>query len=114
MGQFNYRYLVHDNMSASLERSATPADCVGPVPCPPTFPGEPIPIDSTIKDRRVPNNRATYLAFTPGFQISVSELVKAPWAQMTSLYFYLPISVARDANKKLVQGNRFLFWRTRA
>jgi len=114
MGQFNYRYLVHDNMSASLERSATPADCVGPVPCPPTFPGEPIPIDSTIKDRRVPNTGSTYLAFTPGFQMSVSELVKAPWAQMTSLYFYSQIPVARDANNNLVQGTSFVFGLTRS
>src|SRR5206468_8861106 len=71
MSQFNYRYLVHDNMSASLARSATPAD----VP----FPDAPITIDTDIKDRQVPNTGSTYLAFTPGFQISVSELVKAPW-----------------------------------
>src|SRR5256884_6394100 len=90
LGQFNYRYLVHDNMSASLERSATPADCVGPVPCPPTFPGQPIPIDSTIKDRRGAPNRAPPLALSPGFPMEVRELGQAPLAQKTSTYFSSP------------------------
>src|SRR2546426_6302029 len=102
MGQFNYRYLVHDNMSASLERSATPADCVGPVPCPPTFPGEPIPIDSTIKDRRGAKTRATHLGFFPGFQVRCSGLGKAPGAPDESMYFFFPISGPRECNTKLL------------
>ncbi|MGH7261235.1 MAG: transporter [Nitrospiraceae bacterium] len=106
MGQFNYRYLVHDNQSASLEASLTPAD--------PGFPGPPNVIDPDIKDRRVPSTGSTFLAFTPGFQLNVSELVKAPWAQMTSLYFYSQIPVARDANNNLTQGTSFVFGLTRS
>lgn len=106
MGQFNCRYLVHDNISASLERSATPADAV--------FPDDPVVIDPNIMNRRVPNTGSTYLAFTPGFQISVSELVQAPWAQTTSMYFYSQIPVARDANNNLAQGTSFVFGVTRS
>jgi hypothetical protein len=106
MGQFNYRYLVHDNMSASLERSQTPAD--------PTFPDDPIVIDSDIKDRLVPNTGSTFLAFTPGFQLNISELVKQPWAQMASLYFYTQIPVARDSNNNLAQGTSFVFGLTKS
>ena len=106
MGQFNYRYLLHDNMSASLERSQTPGD--------PTFPDDPIVIDSNITDRRVPNTGSTFLAFTPGFQLNMSELVKAPWAQMTSLYFYSQIPVARDSNNNLAQGTSFVLGLTRS
>src|SRR6266545_3822384 len=103
MGQFNYRYLVHDNMSASLEASVTP---------PPAAP--PIVIDPEIKDRRVPNTGSTYLAFTPGFQVSLGELVNSPWTKMTSFYFYSQIPVARDSNDNLAQGTSFVFGLTRS
>ena len=106
MGQFNYRYLVHDNMSASLKASLTPAD--------PGFPGSPNVIDPDIKDRRVPNTGSTFLAFTPGFQLNINELVKQPWAQMTSLYFYSQIPVARDSNNNLAQGTSFVFGLTKS
>ena len=106
MGQLNYRYLVHDKMSASLRRSQTPAD--------PTFPGGPIVLDPTITNRGVPNTGSTYLAFTPGVQISLGELVNAPWTKMTSLYFYSQIPVARDANNNLAQGTSFVFGVTRS
>lgn len=106
MSQFNYRYLVHDNISASLERSQTPAD--------PTFPDDPIVLDPTIKNRRVPSTGSTYLAFTPGFQVNLSELVQSPWTNMASLYFYSQIPVARDANNNLAQGTSFVFGVTRS
>ena len=71
-------------------------------------------IDSNITNRRVTNTGSMYFAFTPGFQISVSELVKAPWATMTSLYFYSQIPVARDSNNNLAQGTSFVFGVTRS
>lgn len=92
-GQFNYRYLTHDNISASLERSRVPSD----VP----FPDDPISIDSMIQSRRVPNTGHTYLGFTPGFQVSVNAA--------TSLYFYSSIPVARDSNNNLAQGVSYVF-----
>jgi len=103
MGQFNYRYLVHDNFSSSLLVSENPST-----------PGPPIPIDTDIKDRAVPNTGSTFLAFTPGFQLNISELVKQPWAQMTSLYFYSQIPVARDSNNNLAQGTSFVFGLTKS
>lgn len=106
MGQFNYRYLVHDNISASLERSATPADAV--------FPDAPIVIDPDIKDRRVPNTGSTYLAFTPGFQIGLDKLVDSSLTRMASLYFYSQIPVARDSNNNLAQGTSFVFGLTKS
>ncbi len=96
--QFNYRYLAHDNISASLERSQTPAD--------PGFPDDPIVVDPLIRDRRVPNTGSTYFAYTPGFQISVGDT--------TSVYFYSQIPIARDANNNLAQGVSYVFGMTRS
>ena len=106
MSQFNYRYLVHDNMSASLERSLTPADA--------GFPGSPAVVDSIIKDRRVPNTGSTFLAFTPGFQIGLQQLVDSSWTRATSMYFYSQIPVSRDSNNNLAQGTSFVFGLTRS
>lgn len=107
VGQFNYRYLVHDNISASLERSATPADA-------PNFPGDPIVIDPDIKDRRVPNTGSTFLAFSPGFQVDLGGLVDSSLTKLTSLYFYSQIPVARDSNNNLAQGTSYIFGLTRS
>ncbi|GIW54823.1 MAG: hypothetical protein KatS3mg082_1227 [Nitrospiraceae bacterium] len=104
--QLNYRYLVHDNMSASLERSRTPADG--------GFPGETIELDPNIANRRVPNTGSTYLAYTPGFQINLGSLIEADWASMASLYFYSQIPIARDANNNLAQGTSFVFGITKS
>ncbi len=104
--QLNYRYLVHDNISASLERSLTPGD--------PGFPGDPVPIDPTIKNRRVPNTGSTYLAYTTGFQINLGSLIEADWASLSSLYFYSQIPIARDANNNLAQGTSFVFGITKS
>ena len=98
--QFNYRYLVHDNVSASLSRSATPADD--------PFPGEPIVIDPLIANRQVPNTGSTYFAFSPGFQLSLDGLADSAWTKMTSLYFYSQIPIARDSNGNLAQGTSFI------
>ena len=95
--QVNYRYLTHDNMSASLRRSATPSD--------PVYPDDPIVIDPLIRDRRVPNTGSTYLAYTPGFQINADDT--------TSFYFFAQIPVARDSNNNLAQDVSFTFGLTK-
>jgi hypothetical protein len=105
-GQVNYRYLVHDNFSSSLLRSRTPAD----IP----FPEEPVPIDDTIKDRRVPTTGSTYHAFSPGFQVNLGQLVESSWTDMTSLYFYAQIPFERDSNNNLAQGTSYIFGLTRS
>lgn len=105
--QFNYRYLVHDNMNASLLRSATPADA-------PDFPGEPVVIDPTVKNRAVPNTGSTYLAYSPGFQVNLGQLIESSWTNMTSFYFFAQIPVARDSNNNLAQGTSYIFGLTRS
>jgi hypothetical protein len=87
--QFNYRYMTHDIVSASLSG--------GP-----------------IMDWRVPNTGHTFMAYTPGFQISLSGLTDAAWARMASLYFYSQIPVARDANNNLAQGTSYVFGITKS
>ena len=87
--QVNYRYTTHDNVSASLSG--------GP-----------------IMDLRVPNTGHTFLAYTPGFQVSLSGLTDAKWASMASFYFYSQIPVARDANNNLAQGTSFVFGVTKS
>ncbi len=104
--QFNYRYLVHDNIRASLERSLTPADA--------GFPDDPIVLDPNIRNRPVPNTGSTYLAFSPGFQISMDGLIDSPLTKMTSFYFYAQIPVARDSNNNLAQGTSFIFGITKS
>ncbi|MEO5631519.1 MAG: transporter [Nitrospiraceae bacterium] len=105
--QVNYRYLVHDNFSSSLYRSATPADA-------PEFPGEPVPIDPNIMNRAVPNTGSTYHAFTPGFQVGLGQLIESSWTNMTSLYFFAQIPFERDSNNSLAQGTSYIFGLTRS
>ena len=105
--QMNYRYMVHDNFSSSLLRSATPADA-------PDFPGEAVVIDPNITNRAVPTTGSTFLAFTPGFQISLAGIVDSDWTKMASAYFYSQIPVARDSNNSLAQGTSFIFGLTRS
>ncbi|MGH7254582.1 MAG: hypothetical protein ACREI3_02285 [Nitrospirales bacterium] len=78
-GQFNWRYLVHDNFSGSLE----------------SHPGG-VVLDTNITDRRVPNTGSTTLMFTPGFTV-------AAWPG-TALYFNAQVPVVRDFNNNLAQG----------
>jgi hypothetical protein len=108
-GQVNYRYLVHDNFSSSLHRSATPAD-------PPAFPfpGDPIELDPTILSRAVPNTGSTYYAFSPGFQVGLGQLVESSLTNNTSLYFYTQIPFERDSNNNLAQGTSYIFGLTRS
>jgi len=104
MGQFNYRYLVHDNISASLYRSATAADGFQ----------DPILVDPNITDRQVPSTGSTFFAFSPGFQVSLEGLFDSPITSMTSLYFYSQIPIARDSNNNLAQGTSFIFGLTKS
>lgn len=106
-GQVNYRYLVHDNFSSSLHRSAVPADA-------PDFPEDPVLIDPTIKNRAVPNTGSTYYAFTPGFQVSLGQLIESSWTNMTSAYFFAQIPFERDSNNGLAQGTSYIFGLTRS
>ena len=105
--QFNYRYMVHDNFSSSLLRSATPTDA-------PNFPGGPIVIDPTIKNRAVPTTGSTFLSFSPGFNRSLDGMIDSPWTRMTSVYFFAAIPVARDSNNSLAQETSFVFGLTRS
>jgi hypothetical protein len=107
MGQFHWRYLVHDNISASLERSATPADA-------PDFPGETIVLDPAILNRFAPNTGSTYFAFSPGVQLSLDGLIDSPLTKMTSVYFYSQIPIMRDSNNNLAQGISYIFGVTRS
>ena len=101
--QFNYRYLVHDNVRANLEQSAPP------------FAGtDPTVIDPTVMNRQVPNTGSTYFAYTPGFQISLGDLITSSWTEAMSVYFYAQIPVARDANDNLAQGTSFVFGMTKS
>jgi hypothetical protein len=101
--QFNYRYLVHDNVRANLEQSAAP------------FAGaDPAVIDPTVMNRRVPNTGSSYFAYTPGFQVSLGDLITSPWTEATSVYFYSQIPIVRDANNNLAQGTSFILGITKS
>lgn len=99
--QFNYRYMVHDSFSASLSRSLTPSDS--------GFPGEAMVIDSTIHNLAVPTTGSTFFAYTPGFQVSLGELIKTSLTENTSMYFFSQIPIARDFNGNLAQGVSYVF-----
>lgn len=105
--QLNYRYRVHDNFSSALLRSATPADA-------PNFPGDPVVIDPTIKNRAVPTTGSTFLSFSPGFNLSLDGMIDSPWTRMTSVYFFAAIPVARDSNNSLAQGTSYIFGLSRS
>lgn len=92
--QVNYRYMTHDNMSASLRDGSF--------------------VDPVIKDQRVPNTGHTFLAYTPGIQVSLDGLTDASWARMASFYFLAQIPVARDANNNLAQGTSYVFGLTKS
>lgn len=105
MGQVNWRYLTHDNISASLEQSA-PTGNGGGV--------DPAVVDALIANRRVPGTGSTYVAFSPGFQVTLEGLIDSPLTKMTSLYFYTQIPIARDSNNNLAQGTSFIFGLTKS
>ena len=99
--QFNYRYMVHDSYSGSLSRSLTPSD--------PGFPDEVIVLDPNITNRAVPTTGSSYFAYTPGFQVSLGELIKTSLTENASVYFYSQIPIARDFNGNLAQGVSYVF-----
>ena len=105
-GQFHWRYMVHDNMNASLWRSLTPSDL--------GFPGEAIPIDARLANRSVPTTGSTFFAFSPGFQVNVGELIETPLTKMSSAYFYAQLPIERDSNNSLAQGTSYIFGVTRS
>ena len=75
---------------------------------------DPAVVDTLIANRRVPNTGSTYLAFSPGFQVSLEGLIDSPLTKMTSFYFYSQIPVARDSNNNLAQGTSYIFGLTRS
>ena len=92
-GQFNWRYVVHDEFTGSLARAQDPnVDA--------TFPDEPIVIDEVSKRRPVPNTGSTMLAFSPGISVALGE--------RTTLYFHAQVPIARDFNGGLQQQTSFL------
>lgn len=105
--QFNFRYMMRDHYRGSLARSQTPSD--------PTFPDEVIVLDDSIRNRSVPTTGSTYFAYTPGFQVSLGDLIqttlniKSPLTDNTSLYFYAQVPVYRDFNGNLAQGVSYVF-----
>ena len=105
--QFNFRYMARDYYRGSLARSQTPSDA--------TFPDEVIVLDDNIRNRSVPTTGSTYFAYTPGFQVSLGDLIqttlniKTPLVDNTSLYFYAQVPVYRDFNGNLAQGVSYVF-----
>jgi hypothetical protein len=97
--------MQRDHFRGSLARSQTPSDL--------TFPDEVIVLDENIRSRSVPTTGSTYFAYTPGFQLSLGELIKTPLTENTSVYFYAQIPVYRDFNGNLAQGTSFVFGLTR-
>jgi hypothetical protein len=91
-GQFNWRYVVHDEFTGMLAKAQDPID--------PTFPDEPIVIDDVVRRRPVPNTGSTMLAFSPGISVAVGE--------RATLYFYAQVPIARDFNGGLQQQTGFL------
>ncbi|MDH4096768.1 MAG: transporter [Nitrospira sp.] len=104
-GQFHWRYMVHDNMNASLWQSA-PAGNGGEV--------DPFEIDPLFANRRVPNTGSTYFAFSPGFQMSLDGIIDSPLTKMSSAYFYAQLPIMRDSNNNLAQGTSYIFGFTRS
>ncbi|MEK7222418.1 MAG: transporter [Nitrospirota bacterium] len=91
-GQFNWRYIVHDEFAGDLRRSLFPGDA--------GFPGDPEVIDPVLKRRPVPNTGSTMLAFSPGVSIAVTE--------RASVYFHAQVPIARDFNGGVQQEISFL------
>lgn len=86
-GQFNWRYVVHDEFTGTLARAQTPDDL--------TFPDEPLVIDDVVKRRPVPNTGSTMLAFSPGVSVAIGE--------RATFYFHVQVPIARDFNGGLQQ-----------
>lgn len=79
-GQVNYRYLVHDNMSAGLRAGG---------------------VRGPIFDRAVPNTGSTWFGAAPGLLLSFADTWQA--------YFFAQVPLVRDANDNLAQGTSYTF-----
>ena len=75
---------------------------------------EPTTIDPLITNRAVPTTGSTFLAFSPGFNLSLDGMIDSVWTRMTSVYFYAQIPVARDSNNNLAQETSYVFGLTRS
>lgn len=91
-GQFNWRYIVHDEFTGDLRRALFLGDA--------GFPGDPEVIDPVVKRRPVPNTGSTFLAFSPGISFALSD--------RASLYFHVQVPIARDFNGGVEQETSFL------
>jgi len=92
-GQFDWRYVVHDEFTGDLRRARFAGEA--------GFPDDPIVIDRTITRRPVPNTGSTTLAFSPGVSVAMGERV--------TVYFHAQVPIARDFNGGLQQETGFLF-----
>jgi hypothetical protein len=90
-GQFNWRYVVHDEFTGTLAKAQDPTDP----------PDEPIVIDEVVRRRPVPNTGSTMLAFSPGISVAIGE--------RATVYFHAQVPIARDFNGGLQQQTGFLF-----
>src|SRR5262249_49220213 len=104
---FNFKDFVDDTFDIYLFLYADSPDA-------PDFPGEPIVIDPNVRNRRVPTTGSSFFAFTPGFQLSLDQLIDSPWARATSVYFYSSVPIARDSNNSLAQETSFVAGLTRS
>lgn len=91
-GQFNWRYVVHDEFTGDLRSALFTGDA--------GFPGDPVVIDPVLTRRPVPNTGSTMLAFSPGVSVALGE--------RATVYFNAQVPVARDFNGGLQQQTGFL------
>jgi hypothetical protein len=83
-GQFNYRYVVHDEFSSRISGGV----------------GE----EALIRDRPVPTTSSTMLAFSPGITFDIGS--------STAFYFYAQIPVVRDFNNNIAPDVGYVAGRT--
>lgn len=88
---------VRPNISASLERTATPGDA-------PTCLRRTIAHDPAILNRRVTSTNPCCSTFSPGFQVRHEGLTDSFVAKRTVVYSYLPIPKRSDSNNTLPPG----------
>lgn len=91
-GQFNWRYVAHDEFTGNLESALFSGD--------PAFPDDPVVIDPEVKRRPVPNTGSTMLAFSPGISVALGE--------RATFYFHAQVPITRDFNGGLQQQTGFL------
>lgn len=90
--QFNFRWMQHDAMEASLFRF-NPG-------------GNPILLDPIVKLRQIPTTGSTYVAYSPGIMFNVFNFMSA--------YFIAQIPIHRDFNGNLEQQISYIFGVTKS